>query len=164
MTLQDQLKSVRYSGPARVAEVVDKPAPGVHARRDVIFLEAGRGARGNHPHASYWKGKLIEGRDVTAMSLEVLDALGASSLVPGDNLITEGVDLRALRPGDRLRIGSAILERSKKVHGPCDLFARRISPAARQAVAELSLRGALFVVVQSGEIRRHDPIHITPTT
>jgi len=147
-----------------VAEVVEKPAPGVHARREVILVETGRGARGNHAHASFWKGKRIEGREVTAMSLEVLQALGASPLVPGDNLITEGVDLGALRPGDRLVIGAAVLERSAKTHRPCDLFARRISPEARQAVAESSLRGALFVVVQSGEIRRHDRIQILPTT
>ena len=90
-----------------------------------------------------------------------MDALNASVDVPGDNLVLEGVNLQALQPGSLVRIGpSVVLKRAQKTHRPCDLFARRISEEARQAVLNRELRGALFSVVHGGTLTLGDAVTI----
>ncbi|NNF03048.1 MAG: sulfurase [Rhodothermales bacterium] len=153
------MAAVRYDADAAVADLIEKTAPGVHARRDRVEVGAG-GFTGDHPRKSWWRGKEVPGRDVTAMAAEVLEAIGVSADVPGDNLITRGVDLGALEAGDRLMIGEVVLTRSRKPHSPCDVFARRTSAAAMRAVASTNTRGALFVVEKTGTISRGDAIRV----
>lgn len=156
--LESQLAALQYGAHPRVDALFEKPAPGVHAYVDNVSVESGKGVAGNHARVSWWKGQPVTGREVTAMAREVLAVLGAQAAVPGDNLITRDLDLRALREGDQLRVGTVVLERTAGMHRPCSLFARRISEEARKAVLATNTRGALFVVLQGGIIRVGDTI------
>lgn len=159
--LEQRLGSLAYSGPARVHAIIQKPAVGVHVRVDRAQAIEGVGLDGDHQKKDWWKGERIPERQVTAISREVMEALDTPVDVPGDNLVLEGVDLRALRPGSLVRIGpSVVLKRAQKGHRPCDLFARRISEEARVAVAQLELRGALFSVVHGGILSIGDTVVI----
>lgn len=156
--LLNRLEGLSYEGAARVEALIQKPAAGVHVLVDNAVVEAGKGFLGDHEKKDWWKGRRIEEREVTAISLEVLNALGASADTPGDNIITRGIDLRRLAPGQVIRIGDVRLRRAMKNHRPCHLFARRISEAGKQAVSELDLRGALFAVLEGGRISTGDAI------
>ncbi len=156
--LESLLARLHYGTDSLVDVLIEKPAPGVHVLADTVQVEPGVGVVGNHNRVSWWKGKPVAGREVTAMAAEVLEALGADLAVPGDNLITRGLDLRRLQAGDRIEIGSAVLERTSGMHRPCSLFARRISEDARRAVLATNTRGALFVVLEGGTMRTGDPI------
>jgi len=156
--LESLLARLHYGTDSRVDVLIEKPAPGVHVLADAVRVEPGVGVVGNHSRVSWWKGKPVAGREVTAMAAEVLEALGADLAVPGDNLITRGLDLGHLQAGDRIEIGGAVLERTSSMHRPCSLFARRISEDARRAVLATNTRGALFVVLEGGTMRTGDPI------
>lgn len=157
--LQETLSALRFDAEPAVVDLVEKSAPGVHARRAEVDVTP-RGFAGDHPRKSWWRGEEVPGRDVTAITSEVLEALGVESDVPGDNLITRGVDLGQLQPGDRLMIGDVVLRRSGKPHRPCDVFARRTSREAMRAVAATDTRGALFVVEKPGRVRAGDSIRV----
>lgn len=160
--LTSRLASLQWSGSAKVDSLIQKPAVGMHALVDKARVVAGDGFVGDHNKKDWWRGERIPGREVTAMAREVLDALGVGPEVPGDNIITKGLDLKNLQAGQLVRIGDVILRRAEKVHRPCDLFASRISQEAREAVAALQLRGALFHVEQGGEIQKGDSIQVMP--
>lgn len=156
-----QLETLTYAGSAVVEVVIQKPAVGVHVRVSEAAVEAGLGLVGDHRQKDWWKGKRISEREVTMVAAEVLEALGASPETPGDNLVVRGLDLRALKPGQVIRVGSdVVLRRAVKDHRPCHLFARRISPQAREAVSEGGFRGALFAVVHGGIIRVGDSLQV----
>jgi hypothetical protein len=146
------LEALRFDPIGRVAYLVESPSPGMHRLRAALLLQEGVGCIGDHPsrHAS--------GREVSAISLEVLRVLQVRPEVPGDNLILEGIELRALKPGDRLLVGEVVLERSERPHQPCATFRARTSPEAFEAVARTGLRGALFSVRRGGVIHVGDPV------
>ncbi len=146
------LKTLRFDSIGRVAYLVESPEPGVHLLRAELPLAEGIGCPGDHAR------RHTPGREVSAMSLEVLRALRVRPEVPGDNLILEGIDLRALVPGDRLLVGEVVLERSDRSHRPCATFQVRTSPEAFEAVAQTGLRGALFTVRRGGIVHVGDPV------
>lgn len=160
MSLKKQLAQLVFDGQAVVAALIEKPAPGVHAASEHVVVEAHSGFAGDHARKSWWKGEDIPGRHVTAMAAEVLDVLGVEAAVPGDNLITRGVDLSELQEGDQLQVGTVRLMRSVKPHKPCHLFAQRTSEEAKLAVAASNTRGALFTVDTGGDLRVGDVIRI----
>ena len=158
-----RLETQEYALSATVEAVIQKPAVGVHVRVAAASAEAGVGFTGDHDKKDWWKGKRIPERQLTMVSAEVLTVLGASAQTPGDNLVVRGLDLRKLRPGQVVRVGpDVVLQRAVKDHRPCHLFARRISPEAREAVAEGGFRGALFSVLTSGVISQGDAIVVEP--
>ncbi len=156
--LVERLEALPLGAEGRVALLVESPAPEARRTPQAVTVVPGVGFAGDHPHKSFWKGEHIPGREVTAINLEVLRLFGTEPAVIGDNLVVEGFDLRALRPGDRVRVGEVVLERSPRPHRPCAKFRDRTSPAAFAAVSRTDRRGALFVVVQGGCIRLGDPI------
>ena len=156
--LLEKLNAVRWSLEPAVSFLVETPEPHRHALRERVEVVAGRGFSGDNAKKSFYKGKYVPGREVSAIALEVLQILGVEPQTPGDNLITEGVDLGSLRSGDRLRIGEVILERSDRRHRPCMTFRARTSPEAYAAVSCSDHRGALFNVVQGGTIGVRDRI------
>lgn len=158
-SLLDRLRRLRYRAPGRVAFLVEKPAPGVHELRDRVSVIAGRGFGGDHSRVSWWKGRLVPGREVTAVALEVLGAMQVAPDVPGDNLVTAGLDLAALRPGDRLGVGGIVLVRGPEPHRPCATFRHRAGGEAFEAAAA-GYRGALFRVEVGGVLTVGDPIRI----
>lgn len=154
----DHLVAVDEADNGHVAMLFETPSPGHHLARRAVRVVAGRGAEGDHPRKSFYLGRYVHGREISACQREVLSALGIDPQVVGDNLITEGIDLAALPAGARLGIGPVVLARSVREHRPCALFAERTSQAAYATVREHGRRGALFVVHRGGVIRVGDAI------
>lgn len=157
-----QLDALPLGTEGRVAVLVESPAPEERQTPDAVTVVPGVGFAGDHPRKSFWKGRRIPGREVTAVSAEALRLFGTAPARIGDNLVVEGFDLRALQPGDRVQVGTVILERSPKPHRPCTKFRDRTSPEAFAAVSQAGYRGALFTVVKGGVIRRGDAIRVQP--
>lgn len=154
-----KLNSIPWANP-NVAHLVETPQPHRHALRDEVEVVAGKGFAGDHEEKSYYRGKYVPGREVSAIAMETLEILDVDPIVVGDNLITRGIDLTKLKEGDLVRIGDVLLERSWKEHRPCVTFRNRTSPEAFAAVSRCGVRGALFVVRAGGHIRRGDFIVI----
>lgn len=73
----------------------------------------------------------------------------------GENITTEGIDLRNLRVGDSLRLGDEgileVTELGKKCPAPCEIF-RRVG------FCIMPEEGVFCRVVKGGEIAVNDPI------
>lgn len=159
--LLDQIYRHDLGTTGTVALLVETPEPGQHVRREAVTAVPGKGFQGDHARKSFYKGAHVPGREVSAITLEVLRTLGVDPVVVGDNLITEGVDLARLEPGDRVAIGNEVmLARSDRPHQPCTVFRDRTSPEAFAVVSRERHRGALFVVEQGGTIRHGDRIRV----
>lgn len=146
----------------RVAHLVETPVPHEHVAREVVEVVAGRGFAGDHGRKSFYLGKHVPGREVSAIALETLRVLDVDPIIVGDNLITEGVDLATLDPGDRVQLGEVVLVRSWRAHRPCTVFRDRTSPEAFAVVREQRYRGTLFVVERGGALRVGDTISRLP--
>lgn len=93
-------------------------------------------------------------RQVLIMDKETLDAL---ELLPGtirENITTEGINVNGLEPGDRLRIGDAILQIAMPCT-PCSLM-DKIRPGLRKEIR--GRRGMLCRVLRGGMIHTGDAI------
>jgi len=93
-------------------------------------------------------------RQVLLMDLETLEEM---QLRPGDvkeNITTRGFDVRGLRPGQRLRIGAALLE----VTVPCEPCKRMEEIRAGLKQEFRGRRGMLCRVLEGGRIRTGDTI------
>jgi len=99
-------------------------------------------------------------RQVSLLAIESIEAMARQglNLSPGDfaeNITTEGLDIRELHAGDRLRIGETaeieITQIGKKCHGRCEIF--------KQAGDCIMPReGAFARVIRSGKVRTSDEI------
>ncbi len=154
----EQLERLDLGDTGWVEMLVETPQPHRHAEREEVRAIPGRGFVGDHDRKSFYKGAFVPGREVSAIAADVLDVFGVDPVVIGDNLITRGFDLAALEPGDRVEVGTALLERSTRPHKPCTAFRNRTSPEAFAAVSRDRYRGALFVVRTPGTISTGDPI------
>lgn len=155
-----ELSKVRWSSEGSVALLVETPRPRRHVVRQQVDVVAGKGFAGDHAEKAYYRHRHVPGREVSAMSAEVLEILGVDPVVVGDNLITKGVDLTRLREGDCVRAGGVVLERSSRPHRPCATFRNRSSPEAFTVASRQGYRGALFVVRRGGVLRQGDPVHV----
>ena len=104
-------------------------------------------------HAGNWH------RQVSLLSLEKIEEFRKTGAdvsygAFGENIVTEGFDLRALPVGTRLRIGGALLEMTqigKECHSHCAIY--------RQTGDCIMPREGVFaVVLEGGEIRAGDDI------
>ena len=98
-------------------------------------------------------------RQVLLMDSETLHEF---SLLPGqvkENVLTQGLDLRALARGHRLRIGEAVLEVTIPCE-PCD-YIESLRPGLEQQMR--GRRGMLTRVIQGGLIRPGDSIELLPS-
>lgn len=83
------------------------------------------------------------------------------SVGPGDfaeNVTVEGIDVPALRPGDRLRVGEALLEVTqvgKECHERCAIYVQ-----AGDCV--MPREGVFARVVRGGAVSPGDPVEIAP--
>lgn len=158
--LLTELDQVTWNGEGRVALLVETPTPHRHVVRKHVDVVPGKGFAGDHAKKSYYRGRYVPGREVSAMTREVLEVLDVEPSAVGDNLITEGVDLARLREGECMHVGDVLLERSTRAHRPCKTFRDRSSPEAFAVVSRHGYRGALFVVRTGGVIRQGDPIRV----
>jgi MOSC domain-containing protein YiiM len=95
-------------------------------------------------------------RQVLLMDLETLETFGIAPGRVKENITTRGIELDRLSVGQRMRVGEALLEVTKECE-PCHQM-----DAIRQGLQEAmrGRRGVLCRVVESGRIRRGDPIEI----
>lgn len=103
----------------------------------------------------------VHGRAGSNRQLLIVDGetLGEFNLVPGivrENITTTGLNTADLRPGQRLVIGSAVLE----VTIPCEPCFRmeEIRMGLQEALKDR--RGVLCCVIEGGRISRGDAIEI----
>jgi MOSC domain-containing protein YiiM len=108
------------------------------------------GFAGDH-HASYWKR-----RQILLMSGAVMDEL---ALAPGaihENVVVDGIDVMALREGQQLRLGQAVVA----VTIPCEPCIQ-MERVRRGLQNELQNRRGMFVkVVSPGLVRISDPVQV----
>ena len=111
-------------------------------------------------------------RQVHLLDAETLDALNreAFELAPGDlgeNVLTSGIDLRALPRGTRLRLGADAVVELTGLRNPCtqiETFRRGLLArvVGKTASGEIERRaGVMAVVVAGGEIRTGDAIAVS---
>jgi hypothetical protein len=141
---QAHLAAICYDGGGAIAALVTTPEMDRHDYVNALRIFPGSGVEGQYPGKQWWRGKLVPGRQVSAINAEVLDVLGIDYDVTGDNLIIRGLDLSQLKPGDTLRIGDAVLTVTPTPHRPCTKLAVRTSLTKKQALSEGRLRGIML--------------------
>ncbi|HYU19418.1 MAG TPA: MOSC domain-containing protein [Chloroflexota bacterium] len=137
----------------RVVSVAVGDRPGLVKRPvDVGWLVADHGLEGDR-HAGPGP------RQLSLLDQAVVDALHAQGIrvepgLLGENLTLSGVALDELRPGARLRVGTALIEITE-IRQPCRSVLQVDSRALRALIGRA---GQMARVVGSGEVRRGDPV------
>lgn len=93
-------------------------------------------------------------RQVLMMASERLAEFGLMPGIVKENITTEGLKVDALKPGQQLRVGGALLE----VAIPCDPCEQMEKIRKGLRVALEGKRGTLCQVMEGGMIRRGDEI------
>ena len=153
-----RLAALRYDGIGTIAALVLSPVMDRHDFVSALRVVPGAGVEGQYPGKQWWRGKLVPGRQVSAMNAEVLDALGIAYDVPGDNLIIRGIDLSQFKPGDTLRMGDALLTVTPTPHRPCSKLARRTTLTKKTALSAGKLRGVMLDAKTSAVIHTGDAV------
>ena len=155
---RQRLAGLRYGTVGIVEALVLSPEPNCHLPVPSLRVRPGTGPEGQYPGKQWWRGKLVPGRQISAVNAEVLDALEIPYEVPGDNLIIRGVDLARFAPGETIRVGDALLTVTPTPHRPCAKLARRTSVAKMQAISAGKFRGILLDARESATLRVGDPV------
>ena len=121
---------------------------------DEIELVVGEGVAGD-AHAGRWH------RQVSLLPAEAVDELRAllPELAPGDfaeNILTRGVDLKALPVGTVLRVGAAelvVTQIGKECHAACEI--RRLTGRCA-----MPTEGIFCVVTRAGSLRAGDRLEV----
>lgn len=93
-------------------------------------------------------------RQVLLMDIETLEEFGLAPGAVKENITTQGIVLRALRIGERLRIGEALFEVTLSCE-PCNRI-EELGPGLEEAMR--GKRGMLCRVVEGGQVRVGDEI------
>ena len=93
-------------------------------------------------------------RQILLMDAETLEEVGLRPSEVKENITTRGLNVRELRPGQRLRIGGALVEITVPC-GPCKRL-EDIRPGLKRELR--GRRGMLCRVVAGGRIRAGDSI------
>ncbi len=169
--LEAGLPSIR-SSPAEagpVLAIVIRPATDQRQSLPSAELSPEGGVHGDCWAQGCWL-SLPDGRPHPDVQVAIMNARAIALVaqdearwpLAGDNLYVD-LDLsdRNLQPGQRLALGSAILEVTGVPHNACGKFAQRFGKAAAQFVnspagKQLHLRGIYAKVVQAGRIEVGD--------
>ncbi len=81
----------------------------------------------------------------------------------GENLATSGVDVTGARPGERWRVGDALLEVTT-IRTPCWKLAWALDePGIERRFQRAARPGAYLTVVEEGEVAAGDPVRVVRT-
>jgi hypothetical protein len=168
--LEHVMASPRDGG--RLEAIVVRPATNLRRELEACRLDVAFGAEGDR-----WVEKFpsppLPGLEDQASQLTLMNSRAAQLVagsrerweLAGDQLFVD-LDLSEanLRAGDRLSVGSAVLEVTRQPHNGCRKFSARFGPAALAFVnspegKQLHLRGIYARVIQSGEVRVGDRIN-----
>lgn len=117
---------------------------------EMVNIIADFGLEGDRQARAGRKGQVL------VMPAEVLDDLDLTPGMVRENLTTRGVDVMALRVGDRLRVGPALLEVAKEAT-PC----HHMDGVRDGLQAELDgRRGMLARVLEGGPVRAGDLVEV----
>jgi MOSC domain-containing protein YiiM len=149
-----------------VEMVVVRPSEDNRITPDSIEVSAEQGVHGDHWSIDQYRE--YPDIQIAIMNSRVLDLVAGSRdrwALAGDNIIAD-LDLSTtnLVPGQKLGVGSAILEITDVPHEGCKKFSSRFGADALRFVnlgrgKELRLRGIYARVVQSGTISVGDQIN-----
>ena len=100
-------------------------------------------------------------RQVSLLANESVDKLREQGLTPragdfAENILTEGIALRALPVGTRLRVGDALLEVTqigKECHSDCEI--KRTA-----GVCVMPAEGVFAVVLEGGTVKANDTVEV----
>lgn len=140
----ERLAGLRYQTVGMVEALTFSPEMDRHVTMTTLQVLPESGVCGQYPGKQWWQGRRVPGRQISAVSADVLDALEIPYDVPGDNLILRGIDLGRFVPGDTLRVGDALLSVTPTLHRPCAKLARRTSLTRMKAISAGRLRGLLL--------------------
>ena len=121
-----------------------------------IRVQCGHGIVGD-AHAGNWH------RQISLLAEESVDKMRALGLTlqPGDfaeNILTRGLELKALPIGTRLRVGETLLEVTqigKKCHNDCEI--KKLTGSC-----VMPTEGIFAIVLQEGEIFPGDTVTVEP--
>ena len=126
----------------------------------LIRLVRDHGIEGD-AHAGNWH------RQISMLAEESVDTMRAACSLPltagafAENINTEGIDLKALPVGTRLRIGEAEVEVTQ-IGKRCHNDGCAIQRAAGHCV--MPTEGIFVIVIREGIVRKGDPIEILSGT
>jgi hypothetical protein len=152
----ERLTGLRLGAFGVVEALTVSPEPDRHLAVPRLRVLPESGVEGQYPGKQWWQGRRVPGRQVSAVSADVLDALGIAYDVPGDNLILRGLDLSRFAPGDTLRLGEALLTVTPTPHRPCAKLARRTTLTKMRAISRGMFRGLLLDALHPAEVRVGD--------
>jgi MOSC domain-containing protein YiiM len=146
-----------------IAHLLYQPAPSedkepygyVRIPRDTVTLIAGHGIEGDRKAGKNPK------RNLNIMASETVKALAAEGFKTqpgemGEQIQLSGIDVNALKRGDRLQIGSAIVEITMPRTG-CAWFEKIQTHSPKTVQGRL---GQMASVIEGGEIRVGDPVRV----
>ncbi len=155
---QAQLARLHYDGFGAVTALVLSPRPDQHELVFSLRVLPETGPEGQYPGKQWWRGRLVPGRQISAVNAEVLDTLDIPYDVPGDNLIIRGLDLTQFDPGDTLRLGEALLRVTPTPHRPCSKLARRTTLTKMKALSGGRLRGLMLDALEPATLYIGDAV------
>ena len=149
--------------------IVVRPEKKQRSTPEHCLLSSKGGAEGDHWAKGCWK-SLPDGSpdpdvQITIMNSRCLELISSSPSqwpLAGDNLIADlDLGVHNLKPGQKLSVGTTILEITAVPHTGCDNFKVRfgldsLKFVSTKAGKELRLRGIYARIIQDGEIRIGD--------
>jgi len=148
----EELADLRLGTFGVVEALTVSPEPDTHLAVPCLRVLPESGVEGQYPGKQWWQGRRVPGRQISAVSADVLDVLGIAYDIPGDNLILRGLELSLFVPGDTLRLGDALLTVTPTPHRPCAKLARRTTLTKMRAISRGSFRGLLLDAQHPAEI------------
>lgn len=161
---ETRLASLRLETVGFVEALFVSPCPNEHLPVPRLRIIPDVGVEGQYPGKQWWQGRRVPGRQISALSADILDVLEIEYGVPGDNLVLRGINLEAFAPGDTLRIGDALLTVTETPHRPCAKLAARTTLTKKTALAVGKRRGVLLDARALATISVGDPVErLLPT-
>lgn len=151
--------------------IVIRPAPGQRQELQDCDISLAGGAHGDHWAEGCWKstedGKPHPDVQICIMNARCIAHIAGARVrwaLAGDNLFIDmDISPENLPPGQRLRIGSAVIEITDTKHAACKSFAEHYGQSAAVFVnarkgSALRLRGVYARVVEDGRITAGDRV------